>query len=84
MIHHALDLEELIEEHSVSSFTVAGSLEIEYAVYMQHGIHSAPSSAAQLANRLRGAQHLRALTNTFALPGGTSDFSLQSIDSAQG
>ena len=37
-----------------------------------------------MANRLRGTQRPRALTNTFALPGGTREFSLQVIDLAQG
>ena len=38
MGHHALDLEEDLEE-LVSSFTVASMLNIEYAVYSQHCIH---------------------------------------------
>ena len=38
---------------------------------MQHGILGAPPSAAQVGNRLRGVYNSRALTNAFALPGGT-------------
>ena len=40
MGHYALEFEELFEEHSVSSFTVACSLNIiEHKVYMQLGMH---------------------------------------------
>ena len=51
---------------------------------MQYSIHTAPPPAPQMANRLRGAQHQRALISTRALPGGTREFSLQITDLTQG
>ena len=53
--------------------TVACSLKIESAEYMQHGILHVPQH--RWPKRLPGAQHLRALTNTFAPPGGTRECS---------
>ena len=76
-----LDLEDLFEEHSVSSSTVASSLSIDHAVHTQHAFLRVPQ---QVANRLRGAQLLRALTDAFALPSGTRELTLQVIDLAQG
>ena len=64
-----------------SSSTVASSLSIEHAVYSLHDILRAPP---QVANRLRGAQLLRALTDAFALPSGTRELTRQVIDLAQG
>ena len=60
-----LDLEDLFEEHSVSSCTVASPLSTEYTVCAQHGIFRAPPTEPQVANRLRGAQLPRAPTNAF-------------------
>ena len=63
---------------------IASSLSIECAAYWQHGSRSAPFTAAQVGNRLRGAQHLRALTNAYALPDSTRELSLQVIDLGHG
>ena len=84
MDHHALDLKELFKDHSVGCFTVACSLIIEHTAKMQLGIHRSAPTAAQLANRQRGAQLLHALTNRFALLDGSREFTLQVIDLAQG
>ena len=75
MAHHALDLEDLSEEHSVSSLTITSTLTIEYAVCVHRGMRRAPLTAVQVDNRLRWAQQQRALASTYELPGGTSDFS---------
>ena len=84
MDQHVLDLEDVFEEHIVSSYTVATSLNIEYAVFRLHGLIGAPPTAPQEANRLRGTQFLRALTEAFALPGGTREFSLHIINLVHG
>ena len=41
----ALDFEDRFEEHSVSSQTVASSLDIDYVMCRQHGILGAPPTA---------------------------------------
>ena len=69
-----MDLEELFAR-SVSSTVYSCST----GAFVEHHIH-----AAQIASRPRGPQHQRALTNTFALPGGTREFFLQILDLAQG
>ena len=81
---HALDLEELFESTAfvltqLPARSISSTRDTCSTALTEH--HLPP---AQVANRLRGGQHLRALTNTFALPGGTREFSLQVIDLAQG
>ena len=65
----ASELEDVFEEHSVSSHTVTSSLNLEREVYAQHGFLRAPPAVSQVA---------------YALPHGTCEFPLQVIDLAQG
>ena len=83
MDHHALDLAELFEEHSVASFTIACSLDTEHTVCMRLGVQRLEPTEAQFANRQRRAQLLHALTNRVALSDSSREFTLQLIDLAQ-
>ena len=74
----ALDLEDLLEEHSVSSYAVARSLSIQYAVFRQYGIHGAPPTGAQEPGTY-APSHTRS-HNQVAL----RECSLQVINLAQG
>ena len=53
MDQHALEFEDLFEEHSVSSHRVTSSVDGEHEVRTQHGFPQAPPTVPQVANRLR-------------------------------
>ena len=84
MDQHALELEDLREDHGVSSYTVTNSLNLEREVYTQRASLQAPPSPPQMANRQRSAQLPRALAVAYTLPHQTCEFSLQIIDLTQG
>ena len=79
----ALELEDLFDENSDSSYShqlsQSRASDIHAAFFLQ-----TPPTAPQLANRQRGAQLLRAIMVTAALPSRTCDFTLQVIDLTQG
>ena len=68
MNQHALELEDLFDDNSVSSYTVTNSLNLERQVYTQRAFLQAPFAVPQLALRQRGAWPELALVVTAALP----------------
>ena len=68
MDQHALELEDLFDDNSVSSYTATNSLNHEREVYTQRACLQASPSVSQLAHRQRGARLLRALVVSDALP----------------
>ena len=74
MDQHALELEDLFDDNSVSSSTVTISLNLEREVYTQRAFLQAPPAFPQLAHRQQGAGLLRALMVAAALPLQTCEF----------
>ena len=84
MDHHALELGDLCDDNSVSSYTVTDSLNLQGELYTRRAFLQAPPAGPHLVHRQRGARLLRALMVTAALPLQTRDFTLQVIDLTQG
>ena len=84
MDQHALELEDLFQDRSVSSYTVTNSLNLEREVYTQRAFLQAPPTLPQMANRQRGAQLQRSHTVACAFPHHTREISHQVIDFTQG
>ena len=81
---HALELEDLFDDNSVSSYTVTHSLNLERQVCTQRAFLQAPPAVSHVTHRQRGARLLRALVVTGTLPPQTCEFTLQVIDVTQG
>ena len=79
MDQHALQLEELFEDHGICSYTISNSLSLKRVVYERHSYLQTPPTALQLIDWQRSVQLLLDLTVTNAFPAQTSEFALQVI-----
>ena len=79
MGRHVSDL----EDHHVEWLREACSHGVEHTVCTHRTEKKEALPAAQLANRRRGAQLLRALTERTALPSGSCEVTVQLVDLAQ-